>query len=100
MRQTADLDEHLMRLRQHMPDLEKRFHVRSLGVFGSYVHHRQNPGSDLDLLVSFEKLPSLLGFLALENHLSDLLGLKVDLVMEDALKPRIGERILSEVVPV
>jgi len=36
----------------------------------------------------------------LENYLSDTLGVKVDLVMKDALKPRIGERILNEVVPV
>ncbi|HYG62738.1 MAG TPA: nucleotidyltransferase family protein [Thermoanaerobaculia bacterium] len=100
MRQAGDLDQHLVKLRQHMPELEKRFRVRSLGVFGSYVHRQQKPGSDLDLLVSFEELPSLFGFLALENYLSDLLGLKVDLVMADALKPRIGARILREVVPV
>ena len=38
-------------------------------------------------------------YIELENYLSDLIGIKVDLVMRDALKPRIGERILSEVVP-
>jgi predicted nucleotidyltransferase len=42
----------------------------------------------------------LLRFIELENELSDELGVKVDLVMREALKPRIGERILEEVVPV
>lgn len=95
-----DLDRFLLQLRQHLPELEERFHVRSLGVFGSYVRHEESPESDLDLLVTFEEPPGLMGFLELEHHLSDLLGIKVDLVMKDALKPRIGERILSEVVPV
>jgi len=95
-----DLDRSLDVLRRHLPDLEERFDVRSLGVFGSYVRHEENDDSDLDILVSFETAPSLLRFLALENHLSDLLGVKVDLVMENALKPQIGARILSEVVAV
>jgi predicted nucleotidyltransferase len=100
MRGSVDLDHHLIQLRRHLPELVERFHVRSLGVFGSYVHQEQRPGSDLDLLVTFNQPPGLLAFLALENHLTDLLGVHVDLVMEDALKPHIGERILAEVVPV
>ncbi|HJX29208.1 MAG TPA: nucleotidyltransferase family protein [Thermoanaerobaculia bacterium] len=100
MSRHVDINHCLELLRSNLPYLEKRFHVRSLGVFGSYVRHEEHAGSDLDLLVTFTEAPSLLGFMALENHLSDLLGVKVDLVMEKALKPRIGERILSEVVAV
>jgi predicted nucleotidyltransferase len=95
-----DLDRSLDVLRRHLPYLEGRFNVRSLGVFGSYVRHEETESSDLDILVGFAEAPSLLGFLALENHLSDLLGVKVDLVMDEALKPQIGARILSEVVAV
>jgi len=40
----------------------------------------------------------LLKFIELENYLSDLLKVKVDLVMKSALKPRIGKHILEEVV--
>lgn len=87
-------------LRQHMPDLRERYRVRSLAVFGSYVHHAQTPDSDLDVLVEFTDPPGLLKFIELEHYLSDLLGVKVDLVMKEALKPAIGRRILSEVVPV
>src|SRR6266545_1578780 len=100
MSRHIDLDRCLEMLRDHLPYLEAHFHVRSLGVFGSYVRHEEHEGCDLDVLVTFTEVPSLLGFLALENHLSDLLGVKVDLVMEDALKPQVGERVLSEVVSI
>ncbi len=87
-------------LRQRLPELTERYRVKSLGVFGSYLRQEQRPDSDLDLLVAFDEPPSLLTFIELENYLADLLGVEVDLVMQSALKPRIGERILSEVVPV
>jgi predicted nucleotidyltransferase len=87
-------------LRQQMPLLSERYRVKTLKMFGSYVRHEQRPDSDLDLLVTFDKLPSLLKFIELENYLTDTLGVKVDLVMPDTLKPRIGQRILSEAIPV
>jgi hypothetical protein len=65
-----------------------------------HVRRENRPDSDLDVLVTFTSTPSLIGLLELENELSDLLGIKVDLVMRDALKPRIGQRILAEVIPV
>jgi predicted nucleotidyltransferase len=74
--------------------------VASIALFGSYVRHEERPGSDLDVLVAFDQAPGLLEFVELENYLSDALGVKVDLVMQESLKPRIGKRILSEAVPV
>lgn len=85
-------------LRRHLPELQARFRVRSLGLFGSYVRGTPRRGSDLDVLVEFAEEPSLFEFIDLETHLSVLVGLKVDLVMKGTLKPRIGQRILSEVV--
>jgi hypothetical protein len=87
-------------LRRELPSLALRYHVASLGLFGSYVRHENRPDSDLDVLITFSEAPSLLRLIELENHLSDLLGVKVDLVMRDALKPHIGRRVLAEVVPV
>ena len=87
-------------LEQHLADLQERYHVLSLGIFGSYVRGQESGASDLDVLVAFSEPPSLLEFVALENHLCDLLGVKVDLVMRTALKPHLGQRILEEVVPV
>ena len=71
-----------------------------MGIFGSHVRQEQHSDSDLDVLVTFSETPSLLKFIALENYLSDLLGVKVDLVMQDALKPNIGPHILREVIGV
>ena len=87
-------------LRKQRPDLVERYKVRTLGVFGSYIHNRQRFGSDLDVLVEFDDPPGLLKLIELENHLSDLLGVTVDLVTRDGLKPRIGRRVLSEVVSI
>jgi uncharacterized protein len=87
-------------LRRQLPLLKKRYQVVSLSIFGSYARQEQIAGSDLDLLVSFEEPPGLLKFIEMENYLSDLLGVKVDLVMRDALKPGIGERILREAAPI
>jgi uncharacterized protein len=93
--------QHYQRLlREHLPFLAAHYRVASLGLFGSYLHGTQRCDSDLDILVSFDETPSLLRLIELENHLSDQLGVKVDLVLREALKPRIGERILREVVPV
>jgi predicted nucleotidyltransferase len=88
------------KLRDLLPSLAESFGVASLGLFGSYVHGAQRRDSDLDVLVSFHQTPSLLRLIELENYLSDLLGVKVDLVLRDSLKPRIGDRVLREVVPV
>jgi hypothetical protein len=87
-------------LREQLPMLAEQYHVVSLEVFGSYVRHEEKTNSDLDILVAFTKAPSILKFIRLENHLSDLLGIKVDLVLKDSLKPAIGKRILSEAEPV
>ena len=82
----------------HKEKLSKRFKVKTIGVFGSYVRGEQKEGSDLDVLVEFEEPVGLFEFMALENYLSDLLGVKVDLVSKKALKPHIGKRILEEVI--
>jgi hypothetical protein len=85
-------------LQRSAPALAQRYQVRSIGIFGSYARRQQHHGSDLDVLVDFSDPPSLLKFIEMENHLSDLLGVKVDLVMRDALRPGIRERILREVI--
>ncbi len=72
--------------------------MKSLGVFGSYVRGQQRADSDLDVLVDFNELPSLIKFIDLEDRLRELTGIEIDLVMEDGLKPNIGKRVLKEVV--
>lgn len=88
------------KLTQNKEWITKNYHVIQLGIFGSYRRGEQTETSDVDILVEFE--PNfhfgLLTFCELENHLSELLGLKVDLVMKDSLKPKIGENILREII--
>ena len=95
-----DIREILEGLRVHLPEIRKRYHVTALGVFGSYVRGEQRRKSDLDVLVEFSQAPTFLQFLGLEEELSKVLGVKVDLVMKKALKPAIGRRILAELVVV
>ncbi len=99
LRRNVELARAKRILRKHLPKLREDYSVKSLGVFGSYVRGEQKQRSDLDLLVEFEQAPSLFKYIDLENHLSDLVGIKVDLVMKRTLKPYIGQRILAEVVP-
>ena len=87
-------------LSQHKTELRKRFKVKTIGVFGSYVRGKQKRQSDLDVLVEFEEPLGLFEFMDLEMYLTDLLDVKVDLVSKKALKPHIGERILKEVIMV
>ncbi len=98
IRKQYRVEEFVRVLREHLPELQKRYGVRSLGIFGSYVHGKQKRKSDLDILVEFERAPTFFQFIELEDRISELLGVKIDLVMKSALKPRIGERILAEVV--
>jgi predicted nucleotidyltransferase len=64
----------------------------------TYLRGDQKETSDVDILVEFERPIGLIEFVRLKNYLSDLLGVNVDLVMEKALKPGIGQRILGEVL--
>ncbi|TDI83607.1 MAG: DNA polymerase III subunit beta [Chloroflexi bacterium] len=88
------------KLRALLPSLTQEFSVASLALFGSFVREEETDGSDLDLLVEFREAPSLFRFIELENLLTDELGVDVDLVMKDALKPRIRQRILQDIEPI
>jgi uncharacterized protein len=97
MKRLHSLQDLEKRLKILLPQLEQKYLVVRLGIFGSYVRHEQREDSDLDLLVTFLDPPSLFKYIEMENFISETLGVKVDLVMEDAIKPNIKERILREV---
>jgi predicted nucleotidyltransferase len=92
------IDEIVRELRRMTPTLRHRYAIREIGVFGSYVRGEQTAESDLDVLVEFDDRVTLIDFAGLQQDLSDALGMNVDLVMRSALKPRIGQRILAELV--
>ena len=73
------------------------FGVRSLALFGSYARGEASADSDLDFLVEFEK-KSFDGYMDFKAYLEGLFGRKVDLVLADAVKPRLRSGILAEAV--
>jgi predicted nucleotidyltransferase len=82
------------------PLLKEKFEVETIGVFGSYSRGEQTKKSDVDVLVVFSEDAHVgfFKFLELEEFLSQKIGVKVDLVTKDALKPMLKERILKEIV--
>ncbi|MEI6524283.1 MAG: nucleotidyltransferase family protein [Bacteroidota bacterium] len=78
------------------PVLADKFHVSSIGYFGSYSTGQQNEQSDLDLLVQFSE-PVGWEFFTLERFLEQTIGLRVDLVTRNSLKEQIKESILKQV---
>jgi predicted nucleotidyltransferase len=87
-------------IRKHMQFIEENYKVKTLEIFGSYIRGAQKKKSDLDILVEFYETSDLFTFIELELFLTEMIGIQVDLVMEDTLKPRIKDRILREAVPV
>ncbi|GAB4489428.1 MAG: nucleotidyltransferase [Thermodesulfovibrionales bacterium] len=75
------------------------YHVKELGVFGSYASGRQTAGSDVDILVDFEDgHRDFFNYMRLKQYLEKMLGKKIDLVMKKAVKKRLKDRILRQVL--
>ena len=99
MKQKANAEEVLKRLEDLMPLLQQRYGVVRIGLFGSTVREESAEDSDVDLLVKTEDPQfSLIDFVSLKHFLEESLGCRVDLVMEEALKPTLKEKVLNEVV--
>ena len=94
------IDEIKQLLAGQREELRRRFRVREIGIFGSFVRGEERRGSDIDVLVDFEEPIGIFTFLELEEYLGEVLGIRVDLVSRKALKPHIGKRILTEVIPI
>jgi len=75
----------------------RSFGVRSLALFGSAVRNEATEVSDLDILVEFDR-KTFDNYMDLKFFLEELLDRPVDLVLRDAVKPRLREPILSEAV--
>ncbi len=78
--------------------IKETYFVKEIGIFGSFVKGKQSTKSDIDILVAFEKgHKDFFNFMRLKYYLEELLGLKVDLVIKEAVKPGLKERIFAEV---
>jgi len=93
-------DALLQILKQENAELEKKFGVKSLLLFGSVARDEATPASDVDLLVEFNRPVGYFGLFALQDYLEKLLGCSVDLGTPDSLKPYIRERVMGELIRV
>ena len=84
-------------IEQHRYELEEKFKVKNIAVFGSYVRGQQNENSDVDILVEFKEPVGFL-FIHLADFLEEALGVKVDLLTPDAIKPNRREYIMENLV--
>jgi predicted nucleotidyltransferase len=84
------------KLRNLKPKLKKQFYVDKIGYFGSFSRNEQKAGSDIDILVNFQK-PIGWEFFDLKEMLEIELGLNVDLVSIKAIKEQLKQEILSSV---
>jgi len=80
------------------PHLRREYGVSEIALFGSFVRNEQTEASDLDVLVEFEESVGLFDVVRLENELAERLGVDVDLVTKDSLKPRIKARVTDDLV--
>jgi uncharacterized protein len=76
----------------------KRFGVASLKLFGSVSRGSAQSGSDVDLLVQFDSPPNYDRYMDLKFHLETVLGVKVDLVTENALRPEMREAVEKDLL--
>jgi len=77
----------------------ERYGARNVRVFGSAARGEAGPQSDVDLLVRMDPGVTIFQHFALQRELENLLGRKVDVVSERALRPRFRERVLKEALP-
>lgn len=82
-------------LREKKPYLEKKFNVIRIWIFGSYASGNASTSSDVDILVEFSESPGW-EFVDLKEYLESILGLEVDLVTVNALRPSFRENVLRQ----
>jgi predicted nucleotidyltransferase len=85
------------KLRHVKPDLSEKYHVSSIGLFGSIVRTDFRPDSDIDIVVDFNQ-PIGIEFIDLADELEELLQRKVDLVSKAGIKPQYYKEIEHEIL--
>ncbi len=93
----TDRREEVLKTLERNREAIRRYGVRRLGLFGSCGRGEASKTSDLDFVVEFES-KSFDAYMDLKAFLEELFGCQVDLVLSDAIKPRLRERILKETI--
>lgn len=82
------------------PEITKRFKVREIALFGSFLRSEQNPASDIDLIVEFEEKADLFDLVALGQFLEERLGRKVNLGTKGSLRKEIRDEVFKEMISI
>ena len=93
-------DKEIIRLLRERSDVLRKYKVRKIGLFGSYVRGEQKIRSDVDILVEFneEDIPGLYKFIEFEHYIEKIIRKKVDLVRRGAIRSELKDIILDEVI--
>ena len=84
-------------INQHKAELEEKYKVKEIAIFGSYTRGDQDENSDIDILVDFREPVGFL-FIHLADYLEEILEIKVDLLTPDAIKPNRKKYIMEDLV--
>ncbi|HOE92424.1 MAG TPA: nucleotidyltransferase family protein [Methanofastidiosum sp.] len=95
MKNVEDIEKIIEREKEK---LLRGYKIKNIGIFGSYAKNSAKEKSDIDLIVEFEEPVSLLGVIKAENYLTELLGIRVDLVPKEDIRKELKETILKEVI--
>ena len=87
-------------LKDRREEIQRRFRVKRLGLFGSAARDEMREGSDVDVLVEFDGPATFDGYMDLMFYLESLFGAKVDLVTGDSVKPRMRPIIEKDLISV
>lgn len=90
----------LTKLKDRIDEIRQRFSVRRLSIFGSIARDESTENSDIDVLVVFDREGSFDLFMDLKFYLEDLLGGKIDLITDKALRPQVRQAIEQELIHV
>lgn len=90
-----DLKEILLR---HKEELQRKYGVKEIGIFGSYARKEQKKGSDVDILAEFKTTPDIFKLIDMEDYLKKILYKKVDLARKSVIRRELKKEILKEVV--
>jgi uncharacterized protein len=88
----------IKKLSDNFAEMEGKYNVKRIGIFGSFAREENDLKSDIDILVEFESPVGFFLLIDLENYLYNLLGRKVDLTTKNSLKPVVRDRILNETI--
>ena len=92
-------DALLAKNRDRILEIAAQYGARNVRVFGSIARGDAHPDSDVDLLVDLQPGRSLLDHVALWQDLEELLGRKVDVLVDGGISPYLGEQIRAEAKP-